>query len=31
MIFVYSWGAIIAMLIVGMWMGNSDSNDSMYY
>lgn len=32
MILVYTWPAIVIMVIIGMWLGNhGDDNDSMYY
>jgi hypothetical protein len=31
MILIYSWSAILGMIIIGMWLGNKEDNDSMYY
>jgi hypothetical protein len=31
MIVVYSMSGIVAMLIMGLWIGNDKDDDSMYY
>ena len=31
MILIYSWPAIIGMVIIGMWLGNKEDDESHYF